>query len=258
MDFAWMSSSLSPESIAYLSGVAAGCADTLFNYPPYGLHYRLQRHENLFNPKIYTPRELYRGVGAYSAIIPITCICDGLTDSLENRGYSRHTAAIGSGMVAALLVSAPIGNAIVMNLRLKSEKKPAGTLAAVRQLRSQYGMKGFYTGVETLLLREAIYSWSVFYAKRAVQKKMKCGDIAASVLAGTVATILSQPCDTLATYSQNKVIRQPIATNLKEMWRINGVRTFYRGFVFRWYAVIAGIYVMDKVSTTVKDWLKAP
>lgn len=240
---------------SFVSGMAAGSMDTLFNYAPYGLHYRLQRGENLLNPKLYFPKELYRGVLAYSAIIPITCICDGMTDHFVSQGTPRHIAAIQSGMMAAVIVSAPIGNAIVTNLQLKEVKQPAGTFNAIKHIRKVYGIRGFYTGIESLVIREAAYSWSVFYAKDAIQKKLECGDILSSVIAGTIGTIVSQPCDTSATYAQNQVKRIAFKEVLAKMYVEGGVRRFYYGFFFRLYAVIAGVYVMDKTSNTVKNFL---
>jgi len=244
-----------PAYVAFVSGTAAGCADTALNYPPYCLHYRFQRREDMTRRAIYAPRELYRGVGAYSAIIPITCLCDGLTEALEARGAPRHLAAITSGMTAALIVSAPIGNAIVVNLRLKAEGRPAGTKNALRHLWNTYGIKGFYAGIEPLMLREGIYSCAVFYAKGAIQEKFKIGDLSASMVAGSVATALSQPCDTSATFAQNKKVRVPYSQTIKEMWLAGGLRSFYRGFMYRWYAVVAGVYVMDSVSNAVKGCL---
>ena len=39
------------------------------------------------------------------------------------------------------------------------------------------------------------------------------------------------------------------------MWLAGGLRSFYRGFMYRWYAVVAGVYVMDSVSNAVKGCL---
>lgn len=242
----------------YISGAIAGTCDTIINYPPYCLHYRFQRRENMYSTKIYYPRELYRGIFAYSAIIPITCICDGMTNWFKFKGVEGYLAAIYSGMIAATIVSAPIGNSIVTNLRLKEEGKEAGTVKSIKHLINNYGLfNGFYIGIIPLMAREGIYSWSVFYAKREVQNRYNYGDIKASIVSGTIASILSQPCDTLATFMQNKVIRNNISTLacISQMYQINGIRGFYRGFFFRWYAIVAGVFVMDKASTESKKYL---
>lgn len=247
-----------PWMVPFVAGCCGGIGDTIFNYPPYCLHYRFQRYENLRNLHIYKPRELYRGVGPYAAIIPITCICDGITDNLVERGIPKFPATLGAGALSAIIISAPVGNAIVVNLRLKEAatrvggKTSTGSLAAIRHIYKTYGLGGFYAGAKSLVLRESIYSSATFYGKDAIQEKLQCGDFVASAISGTIATIFSQPCDTSATRAQNKVVRNPWSTTVMEMWHEDGLRTFYRGFFFRWYAVIAGIYVMNEISGRVK------
>lgn len=238
--------------VPFIAGCSAGIGDTLLNYPPYCLHYRLQRRENLFNLKLFTPKELYRGVVPYAAIIPITCLCDGITDSLVAHGVPKLTATLGAGMFSAVTISAPVGNSIVTNLRLKEERKPSGSAAAIRNIYKNHGLRGFYTGAQSLIMREAIYSSATFYGKGAVQDRLNCGDAMASVVSGTLATIMSQPFDTSATRAQNKPKPVPWRSVVLEMWYEGGVRAFYRGFFLRCYAVIAGIYVMNGISDRVK------
>lgn len=246
-----------PRWVSFLSGASAGLADTCLNYPPYCLHYNLQRGANIWSKSMYwKPRELYRGVFAYSAIIPITCITDGMTDFFKSKGVRNDVAPFISGMLAATVVSAPIGNSIVTDLRLKDSGKPAGLKNALHHLTSTYGWRGFYTGIGPLMAREGIYAWSVFYGKGAFQEKYNWNDIQASVAAGSIATALSQPVDTLATYMQNQVSRKSTFECIRMMWKENGIQRFYRGFYFRLYAIIAGVYVMDRVSGNVKAALE--
>lgn len=241
--------------VSFLSGAAAGVADTAINYPPYCLHYRLQRGESLWRRFVYRPRELYRGVLAYSAIIPITCISDGLTDKLKASGVSPFVASFTSGMVAALVISAPVGNSIVTNLRLKAGHKPAGSIIAMYHIYHHYGLRGFYVGIQPLLVREGIYASSVFYGKRAIQDRLGCHDLTAASISGTIATLFSQPMDTLATHMQNQTHRTSMVDNIQQMWTSGGLVRFYRGFYLRWIAIISGVYVMDRTSTSVKDKL---
>jgi len=103
------------------------------------------------------------------------------------------------------------------------------------------------------MVREGIYSWGVFYAKRAVKERMQCSDIVASVIAGTVAAVASHPFDTLTTFRQNKIVKSSNRECIDEMIKEGGLKRFYKGIVFRWVAVVAGIYVMDKTSQRIKN-----
>ena len=277
--------------VPFISGAAAGIADTALNYYPYGLHYRLQQgqkinflvpfdydplkfhltvNENVrgansltgvFEPfvakphpiRYWLPPECFRGIQAYSAIIPITCLCDGLTQWFKKQGVRPDMAPIASGMIAALIVSAPIGNMINVDINLKDKGHLAGPKNTYNHIMKNYGWKGFYTGLVPLICREGVYSWSVFYAMREGQETYGLNSIQSAVLSGTIATILSQPNDTMATYSQAR--RLSIKQTVQEMWTEGGIGRFYRGFGFRLYAVIAGIYVMDATSNYLKERL---
>lgn len=239
----------------YLSGIAAGMADTLTNYPPYGLHYRVGRGTNIWQWKYWIPRELYRGVMAYSAIIPVTCIMDGVSQSLVSAGVNSNLASFSSGMLAALLVSTPTGNIIVTDQRLSESNKPAGLINSIKNIYTRRGVSGFLTGIQWIAAREGVYSWAVFSGKNDIKRRFDCDDFTASFIAGTFATAISQPMDTSATYLQNQVEGISLSEGVKRMWKEEGVKRFYRGVYFRWYAVIAGIFVMDKTSSIVKRHL---
>lgn len=243
----------------FLSGIFAGVCDTIFNYPPYLFHYKVQRGDHisfLRNANTYKPRELYRGVGSYAFIIPITSISAGVSGSLERRGVSTHVATITSGMVAATIISAPVGNAIVTNLRLKASGINTNSYLTVKHIIRTMGIRGFYIGAVPLLIREGIYSWSVFSGQSHFQVKYGYNEAKSTIIAGIVATFLSQPCDTLATRMQDRGfnLRQGIRSMLQE----GGIFRFYKGFGFRLYAIIAGIYVMNKGSDIAHEWLTSP
>lgn len=239
----------------FISGIAAGTADTCLNYPPYGLHYRLGRGTNVWQLKYWTPRELYRGVLAYSAIIPVTCIMDGVSQFLESKGFNSTMATFSSGMVAALLVSTPTGNMIVTDQRLSESQKPAGLKNSINSIIRHKGFGGFFTGIQCIAAREGVYSWAVFSAKNDVKEYMKSNDITASIIAGTIATIISQPLDTTATVLQNQVKSISLKEGITRMYKENGIKRFYRGFYFRWYAIVAGVFVMSETSEYVKSKL---
>lgn len=246
----------------FVSGFFGGLADTLINFPPYGLHLRYQGNECIDprkNRAIYRPRELYRGMLAYSVIIPITCIADGFSEYLKRHfQMSPFAATFISGMTAALFVSAPTSNVIVYQ-----QQHQLKTRQAFSHIIRKHGPYKLTTGMSLYMVREGIYSTSVFSAKPWLQKQDARfeNDVVASILVGVLATVLSQPWDTIATYM---VSAQQRLSPLEAVRRMNkglehdgsvgsgGMKRFYRGFFLRGYAVVAGIYVMSKVSDTVK------
>lgn len=243
--------------INFASGAAAGLADTLINYPPYALHYHLGRGANIWSQIHYwRPRELYRGVLAYSSIIPVTCITDGLSSYFAAQGLRQDLAALLAGMCAAAVVSAPVGNCIVTAQRLAEEGRAASSVDAARAVWRSHGVKGFYTGLGPLMARESIYAWAVFSGKADLQRAYNLGDLQAACASGTIASLLSQPMDTLATVMQNQSPRKTAWACVQAMYQEQGLRRFYRGFYFRWVAIISGVYVMDAVSQRTKRLLE--
>jgi len=253
---------VSKDAVGFISGFLGGVGDTICNFPPYGLHLRLQDNKSINpfkNPQFYRPRELYRGTAAYSVIIPITCIADGFSEYLKRHfTMDAFMATFISGMTAAFFVTAPTSNTIVYQ-----QKNAVSAKVAIRQIMAKYGAYRFTTGMSLYMLREGIYSVSVFSAKPWLQTQNAYfqNDIVASVLVGIVATILSQPCDTIATYMVGADKRMSPLKAIPAMYHgyehdgtrsEGGLRRFYRGFLLRGYAVVAGIYVMSKVSNATK------
>lgn len=247
--------SISPNRVAFISGFFGGIADTVLNYIPYGLHYRIQRGESvnpLLNPKIYTPRELYRGVIAYSTITPVTCISDGVGTYLNKCGVSMPIATFLSGMLAAMTVTAPVSNVIV-----HQQEHKRSPIESIRFIYSRYGMYRFTTGTSLYLGREGIYSTSVFFARKWLSEQHKVFEnkmINVSVI-GFIATLLSQPLDTMATSMINREKREGTIITAKRMYHEGGLNRFYKGFWFRCYAIVAGILVMGEVTDHVKKEL---
>jgi hypothetical protein len=244
--------------LGFVSGLCGGIADTICNYPPYGLHLRLQAGQviNPFrNPAIYTPGELFRGVLPYSVIIPITCIADGVQLSLVRRfRWHEFLATFVSGMTAAASVSAPTSNIIIYQ-QTHSLTAPIAT----RAFYTRYGLYGFTNGMSLYLIREGLYSSSVFWAKPTLQKQHQFlqNGLLCSIIVGIFATLLSQPFDTLATFKLRQQVRVSPYRAFQAMYKQagggwKGVRRFYLGTWLRGYAVVAGIYVMSTVSEYVK------
>jgi hypothetical protein len=249
---------LSPKSIGFLSGFCGGLADTLLNYPPYGLHLRLQSKviiNPLKNPTIYWPRELFRGVGPYSLIIPVTCIADGVSTYLKERyQWQDFYATFTSGMVGGVIVSSPTSNVIIFQQKYKFTP-----FQAIMFIYTQHGVYQFTNAMSLYMLREAFYALSVFWAKPTLQRNHEffANGLVASIAVGIVATLISQPLDTTATYQVGQEVRLSPWQSIVSMYRSEGggwkgLKRFYWGTWLRGYAVVAGIFVMASVSEYVK------
>ena len=247
--------------IGFVSGTAAGVVDTIVNFPPYGLHYRLQRGCDVrpwsaHAARYYAPRELYRGVGAYAAIIPVTALADGVTHSLKGVGVAPLVAALAGGACSALLVSTPTGNIIIAQQQTSTRLWPAA-----RALVRAGGVRRLWTGLTPLLGREGTYSAAVFWGNGAAAARLPRADAAtagwaSAVLVGTVATAISQPMDALATAMQDAATHPGVRATTRRLYAEGGAARFYRGALLRGAAVISGVYFMAYTSERTKAWLE--
>jgi len=251
----------------FVSGFCAGVCDTIINYPPYGLHYRMQRGESVYprvNPKVFTPRELYRGITVYSFIIPITLLMDGTGEFMKKHGFHPALAAFLGGTISATIISAPVGNVIVTQ-----QEKSLGPFRAINFIIKNYGLSRFTTGTLPLIYREGIYSCSVFYFPSVIERNLNRishnknetatsikSSLGASVISGMVAAVLSQPFDVITTRMQkNEVRKGPLAT-AQNIYYKEGIKRFFSGLIFRGYAVVAGVVVMHHVVESVKSYFR--
>lgn len=123
---------------------------------------------------------------------------------------------------------------------------------------SQHGWYRYTTGTSLYLFREGIYATSVFFARKWLAKQHEIFEnkILNVATIGLVATILTQPLDTMATSMIKRTVthnfRESPTQTAKRMHQEGGLRKFYKGFGFRLYAVIMGILVMGEAT----DWVK--
>ena len=156
-------------------------------------------------------------------------------------------------MLAAFVVTAPVSNVII-----HQQEHKRSPIESIRFITSRYGFYRFTTGTSLYLGREGIYSTSVFFARDwlAEQHEIFKNKLANVVLVGFVATLLSQPLDTAATSMISQEKRENPFETGRRMYDEGGLRRFYRGFWFRCYAIIAGVFVMGEVTDHVKRVLK--
>jgi hypothetical protein len=110
-----------------------------------------------------------------------------------------------------------------------------------------------------LLGREGLYASAVFWgadeaAARYPNAHARTYGLSSAALSGSVATALSQPLDTLATAMQRTSSRS-LVDSVRAMYAEGGAGRFYYGTAYRGYALVAGVFVMQHVSSATKDAL---
>jgi hypothetical protein len=245
------------------AGLAAGIGDTALNYPAYGIKIRKQRREQI-NPKMFSPRELYRGVIPYGlSAIPITMLQDGISTLIKSyypapTQTSDATAAFLGGCASAF-VAAPMSNVIVTQ-----QQKSMQPMEAIRSIINNYGYNRLWMGICPTLMRDGPYALAAFWGTNAMKqyivKRYKLDKdsnkaiIPASVITGAITTVLTQPVDTIATKMQDSPESSISAWKVaKDTVKKEGLKGLYSGTFFRAYSLIGGMLVVSTVSTGTKE-----
>ncbi len=106
--------------------------------------------------------------------------------------------------------------------------------------------------------------WQSIFERNTKSHPLFSNSLVASVVVGLVATLLSQPFDTTATFMTNtetKGIKVFEAAKMMynetyiDTGKRKGLKRFYTGVTLRGYCVIMGVIVMDFVSNNVKELL---
>lgn len=258
--------------VSFLSGLAGGVGDTLFNYPPYGIHIRKERKDDLKWWKS-SPRMIYCGATAYGlGMIPSTIIQLSITD-YTHEYLPRNIAAFLGGISGALFYT-PVGNIIVNQQKLMplgirvTPDTYIGMGKSISYIINTYGYKRFYTGLGPTMIRDGIYSTSVFSVTGSLKNKYSyiqnehIKNIAIAIVLGSITSFLSHPFDAIATRMQDHEGKISYMNIIKKMWnteettyKFQKIKTFYRGAAYRCYAVIAGILVVENISSFTSDRL---
>jgi hypothetical protein len=243
--------------IDFFSGATAGFADTMLNYPPYGIKIRMQRKEikhwkEIFTGKFYYPTKLYQGIiPAGISIIPATIMQDGVSSIVRNYSDSGAGAACIGGLAGAPLAT------IMANVIVRQQKEGLTPLAATKAIQSE-GWARFFRGFVPTAKRDTIYAAGAFWGVNAIKKQMPNSHpltqaVVASVVTGGIVTVLSHPADTIATMLQDSLKSQTLSEVTTGLAKTNGVRGFYAGVFFRGYSVIAGMLTVSTVSEKTKE-----
>ena len=245
--------------IDFFSGASAGLADTMLNYPPYGIKTRMQRGEinhwkEIFTGKFYYPNKLYQGiVPAGVSIIPATIIQDGVSSLIRNYSDSGAGAACAGG-----LASAPLST-VMANVIVRQQNESLTPLKAIKSIQNE-GWPRFFRGFVPTAKRDIIYAAGAFWGVNAIKQQMPDSHpltqaAVASTVVGSAVTLLSHPDDTVATTMQDNKILQTLSETIKKIAKTKGIRGFYAGAFFRGYSVIAGMLTVSTTSEKTKEVL---
>eukprot|EP00040_Diaphanoeca_grandis_P014378 m.72959 g.72959 ORF g.72959 m.72959 type:complete len:287 (+) comp24502_c0_seq1:560-1420(+) len=159
-----------------------------------------------------------------------------------NEAPLRATLAVISGGLA-MFAAAPF-DLVRTQQSANTLRSPPSMTAVFRQVISHHGVWGLFNGVVPLLGRTAIFNVSQLltydFAKLKVVQVLHLQDtnqieahLAASAVAGFVASIASCPADNLKTIMQADVSKPPrtMGATITMMFKTHGARSFWRGLL---------------------------
>ena len=220
-------------------------------FPFEGIKKRLQTGEllssdffNLKNGKLLSflhPKELLRGSTAFATCVTVASASSITFNSLikklpfydANSTSWNISAAIGSGMLGAVVGSTPVENTILIQ-----QKKTIAPIPAMKIMLSQ-GITRPWVGVRELMMREAGFAGVMLWAGPAANKAVldKTNDKGLALIgelgAGAIGALLTHPADTLATYRQKLDGKISLLDGAKQLYKQNGISSFYRGAISR-------------------------
>eukprot|EP00656_Telonema_subtile_P038689 TRINITY_DN4390_c0_g4_i1.p1 TRINITY_DN4390_c0_g4~~TRINITY_DN4390_c0_g4_i1.p1 ORF type:complete len:641 (-),score=132.66 TRINITY_DN4390_c0_g4_i1:141-2063(-) len=263
------------ESVARMLtvGGAAGVVETLITQPLVYVKNTLQYKQ----PISYSPAVMYRGVainaGSIGPISAVQWAANGAfvqayqkfqaTDSLS-AGVKVGLAAL-SGMVSTFLVSP-------CELVMISQQRLGGTmLGEARNIWGAHGMAGLLRGFTPTLVRET--GWTTcFLGLAPVLKDVLQDDsrffcandvaasAAASMVAGQVAAVVTQPADTIKTRMQaDRGISGPMTYKStlgasKLLFQEGGMGIFFKGLFARSLRCQAAVFILGEAGTRMSSF----
>jgi hypothetical protein len=195
------------------------------------------------------------------------CFCrDGSYSTLRLGSYEPYKKMLGAkkgettpvyiqvcaGMLSGLTGSAFTNPTDLVKVRMQAwEKEPVPNLRwHVRDIYSNWGLKGFYTGVKPTIIRAIIlngsqlstYDHSKHYMlNKGMFEEGKALQFTASFMAGLAVAFFTSPIDVIKTRVMNVDPKNPAYTGMTDAYfkimRTEGIRGFYKGINAQWMRI---------------------
>lgn len=243
-----------------LAGACAGAAAAAASYPFAAIKKMLQSNQPI-SLKTFVPSTLYRGVIQYTVFnFPATMIQIGLGRQLlhisgDNSTSSQIKAGLTAGFFSGFLL------APVESMMLNQQQQKCGPVDAWRYIIKTNGTYGFLKGGLATAMRESIYALTILWGAEAVGEKLTdifqynmrfFGIFLVSVLSAP----LSHPFDAIATHQQCSSNNSSFLNSTKSIFKEQGIRGFYKGFLPRLGIFAVGIPVAVQTKNFVLNKLE--
>mmetsp|Transcript_27986 Transcript_27986/g.74008 ORF Transcript_27986/g.74008 Transcript_27986/m.74008 type:complete len:256 (-) Transcript_27986:168-935(-) len=219
-----------PLWLAFAAGSFGGLCNTVAGYPLDTIKVRLQSgsKQQLF-------KGLFGGIlTPVSGVVPFWMMYYGGYKVGRAMQPDDSTASVARAGAVAGLASSVVW--CPMNaVKCVAQAERCGSLEALRRVLSRVGAAGLYRGfVPTLLLFSVPGSATFYFIYEESTILLPFGvwwvPFVAGGLAGVVEWTVGMPGDTIRTRYQTGFHHKSVASCVKDIWRGEGARGFYRGF----------------------------
>lgn len=256
-------------------GAFAGVVEVAIMQPTVGIKNALQEGR----PIPRTIPAVYRGLAVSAgAMLPITAVQFGMNRALEQT-YRRVTGADKLSMGGTVGVALGAGGASAFLgcpaefVMIQQQKRGGSLPTEFRHIVNTYGALKPFKGLSATILRESLYATGYLaiapILREALSKQPAVQDIPggpyvlSGIIAGLIATVSSQPADTIKTRMQafpdnkaNPEYRSFLSTT-RHILATEGPGTFLAGLGPRAFRVCCAVFILNGVRNTVVDALQA-
>ncbi|KAI3435642.1 hypothetical protein D9Q98_001700 [Chlorella vulgaris] len=252
-------------------GAFAGVLEVSIMQPTVGIKNALQEGRPV--PK--TIAGLYRGLPVSAgAMLPITSVQFGMNRLLEQT-YKRvmNTDQLGTGSTIGIAMGAGAASAVMgcpaEFVMIQQQKSGRSLPAEFRHIVSTYGALKPIKGFSATVLRESLYASGylavapllrgVLEQQPAVANLPGGPTVVSGVAAGLLATVCTQPADTIKTRMQAfpDTISHPqyrtLVSTTQHIIQSEGAGTLFAGMWPRMFRIVCAVFILNSTRTTLVD-----
>lgn len=235
----------------YMIGALTGLVEVLVTNPFFVIKTKMQQKK----PWILTPSAYYNGAMANAlGFMPITAIQVGTKKGIESKIFNNqpnYTQQMGTAFIAGVLSSC-ISCPVEMIMILQNEHPKTSLPKLLNWQFKTQGLSSFFVGQFATSLREGGFSICFLAAPPVIKSKLKSyglDDASSSILSGVssgiIATVITQPVDSIKTQQQSMVNSK---LGFFKTARNMNISTLFKGSIARGSSLILSITLMDWVK----------
>ncbi len=191
---------------------------------------------------VLRPKELYRGSGGFCGAVMAATASSMMFNKIIHEQVPFYdaqshlhqgAAAMGSGMLGAIVGSTP-----VENMLLVQQKYKIGPHAAAKRMLQQ-GIFRPWVGLRELMVREAGFAGVMLFAGPAARNAAtaktnnETAGVVAEIGVGLIGALATHPADTIATIRQKSNGDTPLTNAIQNIYAQDGMKGFFKGAASR-------------------------